>query len=70
MTVLGSKKGGVDLTSLDGMEFGGALGSKKGRKFAKQNGRKLVVDKEKVKNENMNGLMPRMILVLKSADEY
>lgn len=70
MTAFGSKKGGVDLTSLDDMKFGGALGSKKGRRFAKQNGRKLVVDKEKIRNENMNGLAPRMIIVLKSADEY
>ena len=69
MAALGMPTGGVDLKSLSEMEFGGALGTKKGRRFAKVNGRKLVVDKEKVKEGNQKSLMPRMILVLKSADE-
>lgn len=69
MATLGAQTGGVDLKTLAELKFGGAFGTPEGRRFAKVNGRKLVVDKEKVKEENQKSLMPRMILVLKSADE-
>lgn len=69
MAAFGAETGGVDLKSLAELEFGGALGTKEGRRYAKVNGRKLMVDKSKVKEGNQKSLMPRMILVLKSADE-
>lgn len=65
---LGSKKGHADLKKLNLKEAGKSKGSPAGRKFAKENGRKIVVNLNSIDEYNKSGLIP-MTINLKALDE-
>lgn len=65
---LGSRKGHADLKKANLKEAGKSKGSAAGRKFAKENGRKLVVNLQALDEYNKSGLVP-MTINLKALDE-
>lgn len=66
---LGSRKGGADLRKIRNYKFGGAKGTKAGRKFAKENGRKLTVNLEALSDYQNASKFPPMVIRLSSLSE-